>query len=295
MDLAATTTSLTSVVDIDRLPVLPMVVARLLSLDPEDEGYFEQVRRLVATEPTYAVRLVRAANTVETTARQQVQTLPVAMVRLGARRVSSLIVSMGVVRVFVPRNAWEKSLWVHAVQVASGARHLARLARDPDLDPEAAYLAGLLHDIGRFLLFDIAPEELRQVDEADWADPQALVEAERAIVGMDHAELGAIACERWGMPESIVSIVRHHHGCPCDPRLGGGLSRLGELVAVADTAMFGSLKHGVPPLSEMPLEEAMIRLDRALPSWFTHRGSGVVRDLRRVEEAASAAVHLMGI
>lgn len=280
---------------LERLPVLPMVVTRLLSLDARSDDYFDDVVDLVSHEPNYAARLLVAANSVGTRGYRTIQTMREAVIRLGAKQVSNLVVSLSVVRVFLPREDWERALWLHAIQVACGTRQLVRLAGDPMLDPEHGYLAGLLHDIGRFLLFDTVPEQLRQIDEADWESPEALVEAERRIVGIDHAALGALACARWGIPDSVAQIVRHHHSSRMSQKLGHATGRVGELVRVADTAMFGSLDHGVPPLSEEDDVEALARVRAALPPWFPASTPHLLTRLREAEAEAGEATALVGL
>lgn len=279
---------------IEDLPVLPGIVARLTSLDPNADTYFDEVERLVASEPTYAARLLHAAAAVEASGLEPTRSVHGAMVRLGARRVCSLVVSMSVLRTFAPRSEWEKSLWVHAVQVASAAKRLAELAGDPAVDPEEAYVAGLLHDIGRILMFEVAPDELRRVEQSEWSDARSLIAAERSIVGLDHAELGASACARWGLPTRLVSIVRHHHDAAWSARLGRGLTRTGQLVAAADKAMFGSVDGGAS-LTEASDEEGLQRLTEALPPWCGLGGAQTLNELRIIEADAAAVADLLGV
>lgn len=280
---------------LDQLPVLPMVVARLLALDPRSDAYFDEVVELVSLEPTFAARLVAAASAIEVRGRAPIRGVRGAAVRLGARRVSALVTSMAVVRVFVPRTDWERSLWRHAVEVACGARQLARLSGDRAIDPEAAYLAGLLHDLGRFLLFDVAPEELRRVEETSWRDADELVAAERAIVGADHAELGARAAARWGLPNELVEVIRRHHACGVPAELGHLPAKLLEIVRVADTALFGSLHHGQLPLSQLPVAEARAFLEQALPRWYPSPDASLIARLVESERDAERALGLLGL
>jgi putative nucleotidyltransferase with HDIG domain len=189
------------------------------------------------------------------------------------------VLGLAVTRVFVPKDAWEKSLWRHAIQVATASRELARHFPETRSDPEEAYATGLLHDVGRFVLFQEAPEELRRVDESGWDSPDGLLAAERAICGLTHAELGATACSKWGIPELITLSVLHHHA-PELADLDIEVARLVALVHVADMAMFPSAVPGSPSLDEADDETLRTRVLEKLPIWLRMDTIGL-RDLLR--------------
>jgi len=234
---------------LDELPLLPSAVTSLMSLDRQSEKYFEQVLKLVESEPNFSARLLVAANSVGLASSTPITTLRAAIARTGSQRASGLVLGLAVARVFIPSNDWEKSLWRHAIQVAVASRELARLSASLAVNAEEAYTAGLLHDVGRFVMFQEAPEQLRLVDEGGWDDPQGLIATELAICGLTHAELGAKACSKWGIPELITQTVRHHH----DRELAGLAPEVLNLVAVvraADLAMFPSAMPGAPGMHE---------------------------------------------
>ncbi len=226
-----------------QLPVLPSVLMALMSLDKQNEEYFDQVLKLVESEPNFSTRILAVANSAGLGSRVPITTLRAAISRTGSRQATGLILGLSVARVFVPTDDWEKSLWRHAIQVATASRELAIRCREMAANPEEAYAAGLLHDVGRFVMFREAPEQLRRVDEGDWSDPEGLLATEMAICGITHADLGARACTAWGIPELITEVVRHHHdaefsGLPLE------LARLVTIVHVADIAMFPSAMPG---------------------------------------------------
>ncbi len=280
---------------VDGLPVLPLVVMRLIALDAKSDDYFDEVIKLVGMEPNYAARLLHVANSAQMRGACTVKTLRDAVVRLGCKAVASLVVSMSVVRVFIPRSQAEKNLWIHAIQVAAGARLLTQLSKRKGLDPERAYLAGLLHDIGRFLVFQVAPDELRGVDEADWDNIAMLVDVERKIVGVDHARLGAMACVRWGLPAAIGDIVKEHHNPNIGDVIDGDDGSVGELVRAADLIMSGSLKVALPTFGEHEPEDALGALEGALPPWYPKPTKRLIERLAAVEEQALRDATALGL
>jgi putative nucleotidyltransferase with HDIG domain len=97
-----------------------------------------------------------------------------------------------------------------------GAIAADQLARLHGANREIAFVAALLRDIGKLAIDAVAgPDALEQIAAA--ADTRPFLAYEREAFGADHAELGAILCERWSLPHEIVRAVRGHHEPPSDP------------------------------------------------------------------------------
>jgi putative nucleotidyltransferase with HDIG domain len=124
------------------------------------------------------------------------------------------------------------------------ARRLAVLRPDFGLGMEQCFLAGLLHDIGRFVIFQHRPEEMAQLDEAAVGDPRELVAAELEVCGFDHAALGYEVCRRWRLPEAVCEMVRAHHLYgEARRRIPPEVAALVRLVQEADCVSFGLLRN----------------------------------------------------
>lgn len=281
---------------VSTLPVLPRVLSQLLELDPASPSLFDDLIKIVEAEPSYAIRLLGAANSVAAHSATPITRIRDAVVRLGAREVSNLMISMSVVRVFVPRNDWERGLWTHALEVAAVARALARHV-GLGLNFEQAYLGGLLHDVGRFIMFDMAPEALREVDEAVWDTPAQLVAAERGICGTDHAEIGAEACERWSIPDLFANLVRLHHHPNIEVVLSGNDGRIGSLVQVADLASFSAVSssHTLVRLVDLPAAEGEALLRKVLPAWYRDRIPGALAAVTQALAQADLVALQVGV
>lgn len=228
---------------IDHLPALPMALARLIELDRDDDDYFDRVLAVVETEPNLATRLLAHAKSVSADSIEPIRCLKTALSRIGTAGAEDMALALSVTRVFIPRDAWERALWRHALQVAIASRRLVAYSSDNSILPEEAYACGLLHDVGRFVMFLEAPDDLRRIDESGWEGGEGLLEAELSICGLTHAELGAQACERWGLPPMFIRVVRDHHasGLIVPPDHSGKLT---AIVRMADRAMFPSAIPG---------------------------------------------------
>jgi putative nucleotidyltransferase with HDIG domain len=195
-----------------------------MSLSPQSEELFEEVLAVAQEDPGFALRVMHIANSAMSSPASRIETLERAVARLGAAHVADLVTTVAMTRVFVPRTSAEKDLWQHAIEVATACRAIIRRHPVPGVSAEQGYLAGLLHDVGQFILIDQAPLFVQAVDAVGLTTPTELIEAEREVYGTDHAELGAQVCAYWSVPERIVSVVRDHHRSIADvpsPLLAG--------------------------------------------------------------------------
>ncbi len=219
---------------VDQLPLLPQVLVRILQLDPSQMDYFEEIDRLAREDPPFAVRLLAMANSASSSPAEPITTIKESLTRVGAATIGNLVASMAVQRVFVPSSPAQAALWVHSVRVAVGAETLARMLPELKIVPGTAYLTGLLHDIGRFVMFEHAPEELLAVDESNWHSPAELLDADVEVFKYTHSELGHLACRHWGLPDETANAVRRHHDRLEGPIAPGSIEATVLLVEVAD-------------------------------------------------------------
>ena len=219
---------------VDQLPLLPQVLVRILQLDPSQIDYFDEIDRLAREDPPFAVRLLAMANSASSSPAEPITSIKEALTRIGAATIGNMVASMAVQRVFVPASPAQVGLWIHSVRVAVGAETLARMLPALKIVPGTAYLTGLLHDIGRFVMFEHAPEELLAVDESNWHSPSELLDADVEVFKYTHSELGYMACRHWGLPDETASAVRRHHDKLEGPIEPGSIEAAILLVEVAD-------------------------------------------------------------
>jgi len=252
---------------IDALPVLPTVVSKLMALDRHEPRYFEQILALIESDPTFAARVLASANSAADAPRARITSVRRALTRLGSTKAYNTILTVALSRVFVPRDDWEKSLWRHALQVAVTLRTLVQASPRADIRTDEAYTAGLLHDVGRFVLFSEAPSSLREIDESDCRSASELLARERSICGITHAEVGALACERWQLPEPLVSVIRRHHETiPSDA--DDEVAALIQGVQFTDLAVSPAAVPGSEGYEEAELDMIESELVREMPPFF---------------------------
>ncbi len=219
---------------IGELPMLPQVLVKIMQLKPDANDFFEEFGKLTKEDPSFAVKLIALANSASSAPAIPVVSIRDALTRMGSKAIRNLVTSLAVQRVFMPTRPNEVRLWQHSIFAAFTAAMVAEIASDLKVDPAEAYLVGLLHDIGRFVMFEHAAPNLLKVDESNWQTPEQLIEADVEIYKFTHSELGFRACVHWKLPDSICEVIRKHHTPIEADIVAGSLDALLFCVQVAD-------------------------------------------------------------
>ncbi len=275
--------------DVNELPMLPSVVLRLSMLDPQSPSYFDEVNRMAHADPGFAVRLLRMANSAGGGALHAAPSIDMALIRVGARAAVELMLAENATRVFPAKERWQRDLWAHSILVATYMRRLAPMVVGHRLDANQAYLAGLLHDIGRFLMFSYFPEAFEIIEDAGWDAPQGLIEAEMRICGCTHTQLAHWAMQRWGLPEALALAARDHHrdeAVQGEPLPDAEVGALVGLLRDVDWLAMHVARDGVAWLQQSP-EEFEARAARHMRSHYRGDAEHRLAMLR----SATADVH----
>jgi len=214
------------------LPALPTAVTQVLRLTEDPKAGAAEVARALASDQALAARSLKLANSAYYGVSRRVATISEAVVTLGMRTTRNFVLATGCQEVIdrpVPGYALPAgALWRHSLTCASAARALAQKAGFRQ--SEEAFVAGLLHDIGKVVLNTYCKDQFIRVLMRVAGGAVTYAEAEREILGFDHAEAGAALLERWNLPAPLVSAVRWHH----QPLEAGGDPTLPCLVHLAD-------------------------------------------------------------
>lgn len=218
----------------DRLPVFPASVARLLARLRDPDVTPLDIEEALRPDPVLTARLLKLANSSYYRPSSRVATLRDAAVRLGLRPVFALASGSALAQV-LPRELAgydidAKSFMSHCAAVAVFSEAVARRCA-PELLP-MAFTAGLLHDLGKLVVSVFLSRERQGLLERLDGQRLAVVEAEAAILGVDHAEVGEMVCARWNLPPQIALAARYHHAPGSAPTPEA--RRLSQVVQVAD-------------------------------------------------------------
>jgi len=217
---------------VDMLPALPGVVSQVLELTSNPDFSTQDLVRVVSLDPGVTANVLRRANSAYFGLGRKVGTLDQALLRIGVQSLIDITLSSGVVPMFdkylAGYQAEPSQLWRHCLGSALVARRLAQLKACPA--PAEVYTTALLHDVGKIILRNFLAEELAVIGDLvvnkNWPPP----DAEREVLGVDHAMLGGLAAKRWNLNQSIQAGILFHHR----PQKAGGNRLYPNLVALAN-------------------------------------------------------------
>jgi putative nucleotidyltransferase with HDIG domain len=210
-----------------RMPSPPQTLLKLLSLCQSDEADIDELAELMARDPALSAKVLAVAHSAAYhRADAQPLNLLQATSRLGTALIKVLVISELVFQTFShfkqASEAHLQNFWKHSLCVALIAKELAhRLGYAP---VEEAYLAGLLHDIGRLALLAAAPEHCHDLFAND--DNQSMCAQEQQNLEMSHAEAGAWLLGRWRLSEHLIESVLLHHEIDSRLKQAHALTRL---------------------------------------------------------------------
>ncbi|MEZ4331017.1 MAG: HDOD domain-containing protein [Myxococcota bacterium] len=194
------------------LQPLSQTAVRLSQLFANEEWDVDDVIEAVSFDAPLTGRILRAANSAKLGGASRVGTIEQAIVRMGSGVVVRLAVGVsvrGAMMAEIPQlGAREGELWRHDVATAV-ATEVIPLVSKRRVPPEA-FTTSLLHDVGRIIMYQQVEEGLMRQIEAARAAGETAVAAERAILGADHGEIGALVAQAWNLPEPLVQAIRLH-------------------------------------------------------------------------------------
>ncbi len=195
------------------LPSLPTVVTQLLSVVGDPASSARDVSQLISTDQALTAKILKVANSAFYGFPRKIATVQFAIVVLGFETVKNLGLSVAILKRFHQGNDHplfdRQQFWEHAIGCGVAGRMLAR-KRNRKLEGEA-FVAGVLHDIGKLILIEYFPDEFGECLDRAKSDLLSIAEAEEQVIGVTHAEIGGWLAEKWKLPESLVNAIAHHH------------------------------------------------------------------------------------
>lgn len=229
------------------LPSLPAVVVELLQTLGSDDVDAAVLAQKVSRDQALVVKMLRVANSSFYGLQGKVNSIADAIVVLGLRGVRTLATAAAVTGAFDDiklRDFDIRVFWRHSIGIALCARAVARHMK---VGEENAFTVGLLHDIGRLVLASCFPQHLEAVLAYQKSHECLLVDAERAVLGIDHGVVGGLLTSHWNFPPLICNVIAGHH----DPDGGEPLACVIHLADAITHALdlAGDENERVPPLS----------------------------------------------
>ncbi|MCP4488080.1 MAG: HDOD domain-containing protein [Gammaproteobacteria bacterium] len=198
--------------EVDKLVTLPDIYYRLESVLESPVNTLDDISSLLSTDPYLCARLLRMANSAFYSFPARIETIERAIGTIGLRQLREMVLATSVIEVFngIPtEQVYMRKFWKHSVAVGVMARAVARYAGLPQ--SERHYIPGLLHDIGRLVLYLKLPGMMGEMLERARSKQHMLHALEQQQLGYNHADIGGRLLAFWKVPQSIYEPVSYHH------------------------------------------------------------------------------------
>jgi HD-like signal output (HDOD) protein len=240
------------------LPPMPQVAQKAREVIASPSSSFSDLAKVIETDQAIVTRILKIANSPYYGLSGKVSSVQHASVVLGVKtlmEILNLACSSEILgKTLTGYDLDAGDLWAHSLAVAAGSQIIARKV-SPSLEQDA-FSAGLIHDAGKIIL-DPYIEERKDTFKAFVNEgKKTFLNAEKNVLGFDHAELAAEACEQWHIPSQIAFAIRHHH----DPTASQG-DILSFIVHMADAiALMSGIGSGIDGMLYQMHPEAVARL-----------------------------------
>jgi putative nucleotidyltransferase with HDIG domain len=252
---------------VQELPSLPVTVMSLAEVASDERSTTEDVYRVLEKDPALSSSILRLANSTLYASSSYASDLRTAIQRLGMDAILNLGRGVAVIRNYRESQSLDVvQLWQHSTAVGLTAKAICKHLKNISL-AETAFLAGLLHDIGKIALDRCFTSEYIPVVKAI-KDGEDELEAERRLLGVNHTEVGLAVANNWKFPANIVEVIRDHH-TPNNPAF------LPSIIYYSDLMVRARFPNG-------PADEKIV-LNLADDKYFNDLVFGVAGDIPDIE------------
>lgn len=191
---------------------MPVVALRAMRELGDPKATAKKVSAIISADPAMTARILRISNSPVFGPRRKISTVTDALVLMGFSAVKGLVITVSTRGIYRHAGLLEQLLWEHSVGCAVAANAIARAAGN--YAPDEAFVAGLMHDIGRVVFANVCREDYEALFQHLYNKQlprSALVDLESRFLGMSHTELGKAVVERWGLAQELADVACYHH------------------------------------------------------------------------------------
>jgi HD-like signal output (HDOD) protein len=229
---------------------LPLIHIRLEEAINDPKKSMAEIAKIIREDPGLTARLLRIVNSAFYNFPSRVETITQAVTIVGTQQLSALALATSVMNMFrgIPKELVSMdSFWRHSIGCGLAARVLATYRRESN--PERFFVAGMLHDIGRLVMYTKISEQARSAILAAKDGKVLLYEVERETLGFTHAVVGGLLLQTWRLPASLEEVVMYHHnpGASTHYPMETAIIHVSDIIAHAMDLGSSGEKY-VPPL-----------------------------------------------
>jgi HD-like signal output (HDOD) protein len=195
-----------------KLPSLPTVYVQINEAINRPNSSAIDIAKVISKDTSLSARLLKIVNSTFYGFPSKIDTLSRAVTIVGTRQLTTLALGMNIMSVFrkIPSDLIDmRSFWEHSLACGICARIIGSYKNIPNI--ERVFVAGLLHDIGRLILYRYVPIQARNALIKARQDDDLLYSSEHETLGFDHSLIGGLLLKKWKLPVSLENSVKYHH------------------------------------------------------------------------------------
>jgi putative nucleotidyltransferase with HDIG domain len=198
------------------IPSIPLVLIKIIQTLDDNTSSAKELEELILHDPALSARILRLANSAFYSFRATVKTISHAISLLGLNLVTSLAIGINIFDTFTKGSKSEAALinklWTHSCGVAVLVKEIWTQHNGRGKDGEFAFLCGLLHDLGKVVLFKTYPGHYSSIFAIAKSDTDPAISSyEAEYYGVDHSVVGEMLAKQWGFPPELINVIRRHH------------------------------------------------------------------------------------
>jgi putative nucleotidyltransferase with HDIG domain len=217
---------------VENLPALPDTTIKVIQLADDPNSSVREIGQIIAMDIAFTTRVLTIANSAFYGMSRSITTVNDAVLILGMSALRNLAVAAATYETLNREVAGYRlqagQLWKHSVECAVVAQIIAKQTRKVKMDE--AFVAGLLHDVGKVVLNVYVGPQFEAIRALAELDEMPFHDAERMVLGFDHAEVGSKIAEKWNLPPMHCAAIAGHHRV----ELGAQAPALAAIVHVAN-------------------------------------------------------------
>ena len=198
--------------DDEKLFSLPKIHLELQEALNDPNQTYQEIGQIISCDPALSARMLKVVNSAFYGFPSKIETITHALSIIGRDQLTDLALATLIIHQFrgIPNNLFNmEKFWKHSIACGVAARSIAEFKNEANV--ERFYLAGILHDIGRIVLFKRAPALARDAFFRSRDNKENIYQAERRLMGFDHADVAGELLKMWKLPPRLVEAVAFHH------------------------------------------------------------------------------------
>jgi len=234
------------------LPSLPDIVVRINEAIANSNCTATHIANIISKDSSLTARLLKLVNSAFYNFPTPIESIPRAVAIIGTRQLSALAMATAVTSTFrdIPPDIIDmKSFWKHSLACGIICRLIASYKKNGNIDTESYFLAGLLHDIGRLIIYQYFPREAKEILNRARTRSQLVVQVEPELLMNRHVDLGSILIQQWKLPTILFNSCLYHHDPMDSPnKMVSAITHTADIIVNA-LKLGSSGERFVPPLN----------------------------------------------